>query len=548
MRRFFLLLTFLLWAAGAVLPDRFWPLLLWGGGLGLLLALRPAYPPGTPALTRRAGQVGAVLLALLGVLGAQVLWIQGARGPQIAGRVVRGPGGKVLLSNPRTLRQLLRARRGPILAADGSVLAESVVEPGRTFPVRRYAHPWGPLLGYDLPLLYGRAGLEAAGEPYLSEGETGPAWRRAWEGWLGRPRVGGRVITTLDPDLQALAQELLAGRKGAIVLLEPATGRIRALATSPTFDPNELVYDPNQGNLEAVRAAWEGLQKDPDRPLLHRAVQGLYPPGSAFKLVTAAAALEAGILTDLRDPLPCPETITVTGHPIVNAEGVRPKEEADLAYSLAWSCNTAFARLGLEVGAERLERTAEAFGILPPGFATRSDDLAELPLAVSRLYRTEGFLERPTGLADTAYGQGELLVTPLEMALVAAAIANAGVQMRPYLIERIEAPDGTVLARTSPQILRRPIGPETARVLREGMVAVVEAGWGRKAALPKVAVAGKTGTAEAPGGEPHAWFVGFAPARAPRYVVVVLVERGGYGSQTAAPLARRLLEAALAEE
>jgi peptidoglycan glycosyltransferase len=312
-----------------------------------------------------------------------------------------------------------------------------------------------------------------------------------------------------------------------------------------------MVFDPAADDWEAERsriaAYWQQLSISSTSPLLNRAISGLYPPGSTFKTLTAAAALDSDLIT-AETVITCPNELVVTGHTIVNfMENLsQSMERQDVLEDYIYSCNTAFAQIGLLVGADRYSEYATAFGLsyrdLPP-----PDWLVfDLPTAVSTIAHSRSFLDRETGLADTAYGQGELQVTPLQAALLAATIANDGMMLRPYLVERVEDPAGQVLYQAQVTPLSIPIGARTARTLRRMMVAVVDHGTGRWwEKIEGVQVAGKTGSAESGSGEPHAWFLAFAPADAPRFAVAVIVEHGGHGSEVAAPIARAVLNAAL---
>jgi peptidoglycan glycosyltransferase len=283
-----------------------------------------------------------------------------------------------------------------------------------------------------------------------------------------------------------------------------------------------------------VAADWKALNQDAGRPLVDRGVQGLYPPGSTFKAIVAAGALQEGTVT--------PQTVFVdTGSWIaggyrVNNYGGKAYGEHTFTQAFAESINTTFAKVGVELGADRLSHYAEAFGfnVRPPW-----------PLGGARSFFP------PPGAMDTAHvaqasiGQGKVLATPLEMALVAAGIANGGVIMRPTVVEEWRDYRQTVLERPQPEVWLTAITPQTAATERGLMIEVVREGTGTKAALPNVQVAGKTGTAEVERGAPHAWFIGFAPADHPEVAVAVLVEHGGTGGSVAAPIARDVIAAAL---
>lgn len=424
-------------------------------------------------------------------------------------------------ANTRAIEAEMMVERGAVLSADGVVLADNRKEGQyyfRQYPQEDLVSPW---LGYN-SLRYGRAGVERVYNQELS-GQTGLLGLTSyWDEILGRTHQGADLQLTVDMRVQKAAADALGERKGAVVALDPRTGAILAMVSYPRYDPNRL------------EDVWAELNSDENRPLLNRPTQGLYPPGSVFKIVVAAAALETGVVT--------PETefedtgsVTAGGFVVDNYEG-RAYGKHDFTEAFASSINTTFAKVGVQLGAESLEAYASAFGFgrenpCPLGGATS-------------FFPAAGDLDK-AHVAQASYGQGEVLATPLQMALVAAAVANGGTIMKPYLVARVLAPQGSVLEETTPAAWVRPISAETADVLRELMVEVVKRGTGTRAGLGDVQVAGKTGTAEVASGEPHAWFVGFAPAAEPRVVVAVLVENGGAGGSTAAPIAREVMAAAL---
>ncbi|MDI3522526.1 MAG: penicillin-binding protein [Bacillota bacterium] len=405
-----------------------------------------------------------------------------------------------------------QSRRGGIYDRSGEVLAQTESAGGP----RRYRDSWafGPVLGYLNPRL-GASGVEARYAAVL----TGrPA---VWSALgLSFPLTGRGedLILTVDRGVQEEAMRLLAGKKGAAVVLDPRSGAVLALASRPAFDPASVAQE------------WEKISKDEDAPLLNRATQGLYPPGSTLKLLTLATVLS-------RQPAAgeqrynCPGKLVLPGYTV---HCPRAHGDVDLAQALAVSCNVTFAKLGLAAGNPALAEEAEKAGF---NKAVPFD----LPTAVSSFPRG-----RPGAgeTAQRAIGQGEVLATPLTMALLTAGIANGGSIMRPYLVQERRL-GALVVDDTVPQKLSTFVTPDTAAAITRLMVGVTQHGTGRSAALPGVAVAGKTGTAENPHGAPHAWFVGFAPAEAPRVVVAVIVENGGSGGGAAAPIARRLLQTAL---
>jgi peptidoglycan glycosyltransferase len=445
-------------------------------------------------------------------------------------------GQKKLVENPANTRRLMEEygiARGRIVTADGLVVAESVkVE--APFEFRR-SYPVGSLLshvvGYDSPQ-FGRSGLEA----YYNEYLLGKKPSRGWvEEMTSDPEQGNDLTITIDSEIQAAAAQALGARKGAIMAVDPKTGAVLAMVSWPTFDPNALVSQERDaaGNL-AADAVMLSYVQDPASPLLNRASMGLFTPGSSFKVITASAGIASGIPASTI--YNCPSELPVNGSSVVNyAES--PSGEMDMDTALTFSVNTYFAQLALETGGDSLVGYAECFGMngTPP---------LDYP-AVSAAFIPQPEEMDAVELAWTGAGQGELLMTPLQLCLVGCAIANGGKTMLPHLMKDVRRED-SILERFSAGEWRAPITAETAQQVLEMMVHVVEDGTGTAAAVPGITVAGKTGTAEVEGKPPHAWFIGIAPAENPSLVVVVVVENsGGGGGSVAAPIARDVIEAAL---
>ncbi len=364
----------------------------------------------------------------------------------------------------------------------------------------------------------------------------------AWNDMTRSRPPGGQVVTTIDPAAQRAAYFGLGDRRGAVAALEPATGRILALVSTPSYDPGEL-----SGNGPDVVEAWERLNGEPGRPMLNRAIRQTYPPGSTFKVVTAAAALDAGVIRDLDAPTrsPDPYTLPGTSTSLSNAGG--GCENASLRYAFEWSCNTVFAKLGAEVGLRRMTGMAQDFGF--------NNSRLRIPFAVaSSSFDTT--MDRAQ-LALSSIGQYNTRATPLQMATVTAAVANGGSVMAPYLVERTTTSHGATIRATSPRERRLAMNPATAAELRELMTDVVEEGTGAKAAIPGATVGGKTGTAQhglGNSGTPYAWFISWAhadDAPEPAVAVAVVVEeadadRGEIsGGGDAAPIGRAVMEAVL---
>ncbi|MGB9724239.1 MAG: peptidoglycan D,D-transpeptidase FtsI family protein [Chloroflexia bacterium] len=543
-----------------------WWLCLLGAAFFLLAAFWPKRPErGETPLGHNVRVFGAFLLTAAFLVGLQLLRLQFFRAPDI-GRQVAYMDPRNCDDDLRDVRPLIveqRTRRGRIYDRNGVLLADiAVTADGR---VRR-VYPRGDLghiVGFYNPF-YGNAGLEATYDDYLAGRVNRDAWTAFIEELTHRPHRGNDLYLTLDISLQEAAERAYTESisetlgidcsqeecpAGSVVLLDARTGEILAMVSYPRFDPRPLLIDPEADWAEEqarLTAYWQGLISSTNAPLLDRATSGLYPPGSAFKTLTAAAALDSGWLTQ-ESVISCTDRFTVTGHVIVNVETglARRMKRQDLLEDFQWSCNTAFARIALFLGAEKFGEYGRRFGLTFGSDLGLWDDFTDLPAATSTLAGSRTFLDIPTGLADTGYGQGEVQVTPLYMAMLAATVANEGTMMRPYLVARAVDPAGRVLYEARPTPLRDPISRQTAQTMKRLMVAVVEQGYGWRARIPGVQVAGKTGTAEAPPGKPHAWFIAFAPADHPRFAVAVVVEHAGHGSQHAAPIARRVLEAAL---
>jgi peptidoglycan glycosyltransferase len=408
-----------------------------------------------------------------------------------------------------------------MVTADGVVVAEDGPDGVRSYPRgASYAH----LVGYDAAS--GRSGLELTRFAQMQSRDDGSitAWLRRLLGEdLGPPDVR----LTVDDDLQQVAVDALGDRTGAVVALDPRTGEMLAYVSSPSFDP-EMV---------ASGAADPG-DEDASGRFVDRAADRVLPPGSTFKLVVAAAALRFGLTPESQVPAGVSYT-PPTGEPIGNSGGGGcGGDPISLREALVVSCNTAFARLAVELGGGVVVSAAEraGFGAALPW---------ETGGAVASVSAGVDLEADPPALAQTGIGERDVRATPLLMAVMAAAIANDGVAMVPYVVEAVVAPDGVEIESAVPRVFRRMFSGRVAGELVDMMVDVVARGTGRPAALPEVAVAGKTGTAEG-GGGPHAWFIGFAPAGDPTIAVAVVVESGGSGGLVAGPVAAAVFAAWLA--
>jgi penicillin-binding protein A len=461
------------------------------------------------------------------------------------------PADRTSLGSGRTYpAPVAETTRGAIVDRNGVVLAQT--QGGR----RVYPDPGlGVVLGFQ-SRLYGTTGLEARFDDLLSGASALSPTQVLEAELLGTPLElrAADLRLTLDSALQAAAEAALGDQTGAVVLLDTQTGAILAMASYPRFDPNQLVLPAraSEADVAQVQAAWQALTSRADSPLLNRASQGRYPPGSVIKTLTAAAALDSGVVKGPEGAVTCPNRLeTEAGAPPVRNSvenlSARTGDPSDLRRVFAWSCNTAFAQLGLALGPERFADYAARFGLGFTDVASRTADLRDIEADAGSIASAPAFLQRRAGLADTAYGQGQALVTPLDMAQLAAAIANDGKLMRPYLVQEARSGD-EVRYQARPEVLRQVVSPHTAQQLRSVMQTSVEIGYAKPVGLPGVTIGAKTGTAETPTGTPHSWFLALAPVEQPRFAIAVIVEYGGEGSRGALPVARQVLAAALGIE
>jgi peptidoglycan glycosyltransferase len=434
--------------------------------------------------------------------------------------------------NARALLQQQRIDRGPILAADGTVLARSVRGAegvyARTYPT---GEEFANAIGYSYTDL-GSSGLERFRNAALN-GQTGTNLQTILNQLQGKKPQGERVFTTLDPAAQRVAISALAGREGAVVALDPRDGAVEAMASSPSFDPNAL---RSQRNYEALAADSKG------RPLINRATQFGYAPGSTFKVVTATAAIDTGAFT--------PES-TVSGRDDVPISGVALQNDDNESYGditltqgLAKSVNTVWAQVAERLGKRTLARYMSRFGF---------DRKPQLDYPAEEMSSSGEYLGgrvlSPTSprvdVGRMGIGQDKLEVTPLQMAEVAAAVANRGRLMVPHLTERIVDSDGRTVQQISPRVQAVVMKPSTATAVTSMMEAVVNEGTGTEAQIPGIQVAGKTGTAETQIGTAinNVWFIAFAPASDPRVAIAVTLQGvPGQGAAFAAPIAREVME------
>lgn len=531
-------------------------------GLWLLSLLPRAALRRVALPVRSFGHLTLVCCLGLTAVGLQLVREQVSQAAATAARVaaLREPGVQPTAQPPRPVDRtaLGSGRRWPVAAPPitrGQILDRNRAVLATTENGRRvYPNPdLGHIVGFA-SRLYGTSGIEAIHDDALAGTDARAATTLLEAQLLGTdiPAVtGADVQLTLDSELQQVAQAALGERAGAVVLLDTQTGAILALVGYPRFDPNALVLPPNasQADVDQAQAAWADLAARGDSPLLNRATQGRYPPGSVIKTLTAAAALDAGVLAGPESEVNCPNRLaTEAGAPPVrNAVENLDRQTgnpSDLYRVFAFSCNTAFAQLGLSLGPERFADYAARFGLGFADTAGRSADLRDITADAGTIANSAEFLSRPVALADTAFGQGQALVTPLDMAQMVAVIANDGRLMQPYLVQEVRA-TGEVRYQAEPAVLREVISPQAAQQMRSVMQRSVEIGYAAPVALPDATIGAKTGTAETPLGTPHSWFVALAPVEQPRFAIAVIVEYGGEGSRTALPVAQQVLAAAL---
>ena len=435
-----------------------------------------------------------------------------------------------LLENPANRRLILmenRVTRGGIFDRNGEILAQTQTANGKKVRVYPKGEMFEPTLGYSTVKL-GAAGLEGNLADWLL-GIKKATPTQAIQQLFALPRQGDDVVLTLDSQLQSIAYNALKGKMGAAVAIDPRTGEVLALVSHPSFNPTNLEQN------------WKDIiSQTQDRPLENHAFS-LFPPGSTMKVVTSAALFRNGLnTTNLYDS---------TGSAVINGQTITEQYGESFGWinynmALARSCNAYFATYGVQAGDKKFLEAAKEFG-----FGQKIP--LELNIPMSQITNAAKLPATLTTnlLAASAFGQGEVLVTPFHMALIAAGIANRGVIMTPHLVERVLDPAQTVMYQQKPQPWLTALSKDEAAKITSAMVTAVTDGTAAPGALPDVQVAGKTGSAE-PGGNvtSHGWYIAFAPAEAPRIAVAVIVEHGGTGGGSAAPIARQIMQAALSQK
>ncbi|WCM55722.1 peptidoglycan D,D-transpeptidase FtsI family protein [Microbacterium sp. EF45047] len=483
-------------------------------------------------MTRELRRLSFVILAMFLSLFIATSWIQVVDADNLAQNA----------ANTRTRLDSYEIQRGSIVV-DGTAIATSTPVDDRYQYQRVYtdAAMWAPVTGYYNPVLDSSTGIERVMNSDLSGTGANAFFGEIERILSGQPQQGLSVELTLNPAAQRAAWDALQGLKGAVVAIEPSSGRILAMASTPGFDPNTLAgHDP-----DAVNAAYDQLSADPAHPLYNRAIGGdLNPPGSTFKVVVAAAALASGKWTmDSQLPNPARYTLPGTSTEISNAWGGTCGDGATttIAEALRLSCNIPMADLAYQLGDRTIRETAEKFGF---------NAELEIPLAVTPSSYPSSLNDPETAL--TGFGQGQVTATPLQMAMVAAGIANDGVVMTPRMVDAVIGDDFAVHRQYSDTVFGEVLDAAGADAITGALVAGVDSGAGTGARIDGVEVAGKTGTAQNGGSRPHTlWFTGFAPAENPQVAVAVVVEDGGgmgqsgSGNDIAAPIAKKVIEAVL---
>ncbi|CAN5718680.1 penicillin-binding protein 2 [soil metagenome] len=513
-----------------------WAGILWALVLGGTIVFALVHQQRSVAVRRNVPVLSVAMLGMLVVLVVQAARIQVFQQRAVATRAGVDPRTGEVVSNPRASLGDLTSMRGSILDDEQSPLAWT--EMMGSHAQRVYGESAvSQVAGFFSPLLYGKDGIEEAEQDVLSRGKARSLEQHLQEAIGARVARPESVKLTINSGLQRAAQGLLGDRVGAAVVIETASGAVKALASVPWVDPAPLAaVEPD--DMTRARAYWSSLLDDPDGPLLRRSTLGLYTPGSTFKVVTAAAAIDSGIAS--------PDTMfedggvfTIDGHTILEVN--RPDDSVStwsLSEGFIFSLNVVFARIGLELGAERLTAYARAFGF---------DESVpfDIPVARGQVASSDDFLRSRPALADTGFGQGELLATPLQMALVCSAFCNRGSIMKPRLVSGYLDVNGRHLEVAQSAVWTRPISETTAETMQQMLIRSVQEGYAYGASVPGYTIGGKTGTAETAEDDPHGWFIGFGGDPEPRFAVAVVLEHGGSGGGVPATIGGQLLAEAL---
>ena len=488
-------------------------------------------------------KAGVVILVLFGLLFANLNWVQGYKADEYR---TNDYNGRVQVAE-------YEVPRG-VIEADGQALAQNKLTDDELKYLRQYPKKqiYAPIVGYK-PVNLGEIGIERAEDEFLSGASDKLFADRVSAMFTGDKSGGGNVVLSVRTKAQEVAWKQLTNnergvKKGSAVAINPRTGAIQAMVSMPSYDPNPLASH----DTEDAAAEYKKLNADKAKPLLNRAVAETYPPGSTFKVIVTAAALQNGYAQSTRIPAGPLYTAPGSGAPIKNSSpGTCPEAQVTLKEALTESCNTGYAQLGVKLGGDKVKKAAQDWGFEQEDLTVGSLEGSGLSVAASRM----GKIQNPdgstdlAGLAQSSIGQKDVRMTTMQGALIAATVANGGKQMRPYLVQQLLSPDRRPIYNANPQTLRTPVSGDIATDLREMMVSVVENGTGKRAQVNGLEVGGKTGTAEnAEGADDHGWFIGFAYNDKGEAVsaVCVMLENvpGGHASSEAARISGLILKAA----
>jgi peptidoglycan glycosyltransferase len=496
-------------------------------------------------------RVGVVTLVLFGLLFANLNWVQAYKADEYRNN---DHNGRVQLTEYQRQRGSIAVVAGnDLVPVAKSIETSDQLKYLRQYPVVPMAY--APILGYK-PVNGLATGIERAEDDFLSGNSDALFSERLRAMFTGQKSAGGNVILTVLKGAQEKAYDDLVhnntgAKNGAVVALDPKTGAVLAMATTPSYDPNQLTGH----STTAANKVFTQLNQDPAKPLLNRATQDNYPPGSTMKVIISAAALSEGDYNP-QTIIPAGPTYTPIqggGFTIRNAvASICPDKTIALIEALVQSCNTGFAQLGVKLGSDKIKSMAQAFGFEDNGLTLAGSDNRTIGVVASHTGAMTGQdgKDDPNAVAQSSIGQLDVKVTPMQGALVAATVANGGDQMKPYLVQKLQAPDLTITNETSPKVLRRPINASVAGQLQQMMVAVVDRGTGTKAKISGFQVGGKTGTAQ--NGETngdHGWFIGFVMKDGqPICAVAVFLQNAGPGgSSEASRIAGDVMKSVIAE-
>lgn len=500
------------------ITDTRWLAILGIAWLLLLVATRVRLPFALAAFNRSLIRTAMVIATVFVIISAQLVRIQVVRSDETYFRTAEGTDGEVM-GNPRTANSDLAIERGEIFDRNGTLIAGTERQ-GNVY-VRTYPDPMTSYVaGFYSPLLYGSSGLEEAFNQELVGQEGNNPIVRVTNDLLNRPQQGSSLRLTLDAGLQGVATQLLGETNGGVVVMDAKSGEVLVLASNPAYDPNRL-FTSDLSQRDDATDYWNSLLSQPDTPLVLRPTMGLFSPGSVFKTVTAAIGIEAGYV----EPDEIYEDngeLTIDGRVLVENNRPDPtRTEWTATEGMAWSLNVVFAQIGLEIGATDYWENSSRFG-----FGTSIP--FDVPVAEGQIASSQDFLRDNNALADTGFGQGEILVSPLQMALLTSMYVNDGKMMRPFLVASVVDDEGEVSSRTTPEVWQQSISAGTAADVEQMMIAAVQNGSVDEAVIEGFRVGGKTGTAETGGGSSHSWFIGFISesGEEPAYVVAVVLENG----------------------